>query len=221
MNFHARICRETVGLAGSLAQRRKQELTKPAKVPPLLPGCCEIVGCLEWRWVLRRGRAARLDLRTDEHGVHSTKNMKRTFIVFFAALIAVVVVTTPLVSRAAELDAALACGESAHQFIGSLADQQLIDPKPMRVESNSINAFQPVRGERLTAFGFTVFAVVGYEQDDPLFKRGKGEPLAKSAYGAVVFGNTEKVQAAVTEAGSNAIVHHVGPHITAIFCKRK
>jgi hypothetical protein len=148
--------------------------------------------------------------------------MNRTFFLFFAALIAATAAaTTPLVSHAAELDAALGCGESAHQFIGDLADQQLIDPEPMRVESNSINAFQPVRGERLTAFGFNVFAVVGYEQDDPLFKRGKGEPLAKSAYGAVVFGNDEKVQTAVSAAGSMAIVHHVAPHITAIFCKRK
>jgi hypothetical protein len=144
--------------------------------------------------------------------------MKRTFYLFFAALIAA---AAPLVSHAAELDAALGCGESAHQFIGDLADQQLIDPEPMRVESNSINAFQPVRGERLTAFGFTVFAVVGFEQDDPLFRPGNGEPLAKSAYGAVVFGNDEKVQTAVTAAGSTAIVHHVGPHITAIFCKRR
>jgi hypothetical protein len=144
--------------------------------------------------------------------------MKRTFCFFFAALIAA---AAPLASRAAELDAPLGCGESAHQFIADLAAQQLIDPEPMRVESNSINAFQPVRGELLTAFGFNVFAVVGFEQDDPLFKHGKGEPLAKSAYGAVVFGNTEKVQTAVSAAGSNAIVHHVAPHITAIFCKRK
>ncbi|CAB3762958.1 hypothetical protein [Paraburkholderia humisilvae] len=144
--------------------------------------------------------------------------MKRPLLLLFAGLIAAAV---PLVSRAAELDAALACGESAHRFIGDLAEQQLIDPEPMRVESNSINAFQPTRGERLTAFGFTVFAVVGFEQDDPLFRNGKGEPLAKSAYGAVVFGGDEKVQAAVTAAGSNAIVHHVGPHITAIFCKRR
>jgi hypothetical protein len=145
--------------------------------------------------------------------------MKRSFFFFFAALVAAAV---PLVSRAAELNAALGCGESAHRFIADLADQQLIDPEPMRVESNSINAFQPARGaERMTAFGFTVFAVVGFEQDDPLFKRGKGEPLAKSAYGAVVFGNDEKVQTAVTAAGSTAIVHHVGPHITAIFCKRR
>ncbi|CAB3758854.1 hypothetical protein [Paraburkholderia solisilvae] len=142
--------------------------------------------------------------------------MKRTFL-FVAALIAAAM---PLALRAAELDAALACGESAHRFIADLADQQLIEPEPMRVESNSINAFQPARDARMTAYGFSVFAVVGFEQDDPLFKRGKGEPLAKSAYGAVVFGNDEKVQAAVTAAGSNAVVHHVAPHITAIFCKR-
>jgi hypothetical protein len=143
--------------------------------------------------------------------------MKRTFFFFFAALIAAAM---PLTLRAAELDAALACGESAHRFIADLADQQLIEPEPMRVESNSINAFQPARDARMTAYGFSVFAVVGFEQDDPLFKRGKGEPLAKSAYGAVVFGSDEKVQAAVTAAGSNAVVHHVAPHITAIFCKR-
>src|SRR5262249_11248180 len=30
--------------AGSTAQHREQKLTKPAKVPPLLPNCCQIVG---------------------------------------------------------------------------------------------------------------------------------------------------------------------------------
>ncbi len=143
--------------------------------------------------------------------------MKRVFFILFATLLAA---AFPLASHATELDAPLACGVSAHSFIGDLADQQLIDPQPMRVESNSINAFRPARGAKLTAFGFNVFAVVGFEQDDPLFRPGKGEPLAKSAYGAVVFGGDEKVQAAVSAAGSTAIVHHVGPHITAIFCKR-
>jgi len=128
--------------------------------------------------------------------------------------------TTALVARASSLDTALLCEESAHRFIGDLAAQQLIDPKPMRVESNSINAFRPVRGASLDAYGFSVFAVVGYEQDDPIFRPGNGEPIAKSAYGAVVWGSDEKVQAAVTAAGSTAIVHHVAPHVTAIFCKR-
>ncbi|HEY3598223.1 MAG TPA: hypothetical protein VGL08_12030 [Paraburkholderia sp.] len=143
--------------------------------------------------------------------------MKRIFFTLFATLLAA---AFPLSSFAAALDAALACNVSAHSFIADLAEQQLIDPEPTRVEANSINAFRPARGVRLTAFGFSVFAVVGFEQDDPLFRPGDGEPLAKSAYGAVVFGGDEKVQAAVTAAGSNAIVHHVGPHITAIFCKR-
>ncbi|MEM5433654.1 hypothetical protein [Paraburkholderia diazotrophica] len=135
-------------------------------------------------------------------------------------LFALMLSALPFAARAASLDAALACDESAHKFIADLAAQQLIDPKPMRVESNSINAFSPVRGANLDAYGFSVFAVVGYEQDDPIFRVGSGEPLAKSAYGAVVWGSDEKVQAAVTAAGSTAIVHRVAPHVTAIFCKR-
>jgi hypothetical protein len=36
----------------------------------------------------------------------------------------------------------------------------------------------------------------------------------------VVFGGEAKVQAALTGAGSTAIVHRVAPLVTAIFCKR-
>jgi hypothetical protein len=122
--------------------------------------------------------------------------------------------------EASALDAALACNETGHQFIADLAQQQLIEPTPTRVESNSINAFRPAKGADLSAFGFHVFAVVGFEKDDPMFHTGDGEPVANSAYGAVVFGGDDSVQAAVAQAGSTAIVHHVGPHITAIFCKR-
>ncbi|HEY2608725.1 hypothetical protein P0D88_13630 [Paraburkholderia sp. RL18-103-BIB-C] len=121
---------------------------------------------------------------------------------------------------AASLDTALSCNESGHQFIADLAQQQMIDPKPMRVEQNSINAFSPASGADLTAFGFRVFAVVGYEKDDPMFRVGDGEPLARSAYGAVVFGSESKVQDALASTGSTAIVHHVAPLVTAIFCKR-
>ena len=143
--------------------------------------------------------------------------MKRTISFVLAALL---LSALPFAARAASLDAPLACDVSAHQFVADLAAQQLIEPKPMRVESNSINAFRPVRGADLTAYGFSVFAIVGYEQDDPIFRPGSGEPLAKSAYGAVVWGGEDKVRAAVTAAGSTAIVHHVAPHVTAIFCKR-
>ncbi|MEA3129910.1 MAG: hypothetical protein QOF46_1705 [Paraburkholderia sp.] len=139
---------------------------------------------------------------------------------FSCVLLALAAITLPLASSAAALDAPLNCNESGHQFIADLAQQQMIDPKPTRVESNSINAFSPVHGADLTAFGFRVFAVVGYEKDDPLFRVGDGEPVARSAYGVVVFGSESKVQSALAEAGSTAIVHRVAPLVTAIFCKR-
>jgi hypothetical protein len=147
--------------------------------------------------------------------------MKRTISsVFSSALLALFVMALPLASHAAALDAPLACNESGHQFIADLAQQQMIDPKPMRVESNSINAFSPAQGAELTAFGFRVFAVVGYEKDDPMFRVGDGEPVARSAYGVVVFGGESKVQNALASSGSTAIVHRVAPLVTAIFCKR-
>lgn len=135
-------------------------------------------------------------------------------------LFALLLAATPLFCQAAVLDAPLACNVSAHQFVSGLIDQNLIQPHAMRVESNSINAFWPTRDADVTAFGFRVFAIVGYEKDDPIFRTGAGEPVGKSAYGAVVIGSDSKVQAAVTAAGSPAIVRHVGPLMTAIFCPR-
>jgi hypothetical protein len=142
-----------------------------------------------------------------------TRDLKLMKHVFLSALLALSAAALPLACDATALDAPLACNESGHQFIADLAQQQLIDPTP-------INAFRPAKGADLSAFGFHVFAVVGFEKDDPMFRTGDGEPLANSAYGAVVFGSDADVQDAVTQAGSTAIVHHVGPHITAIFCKR-
>jgi hypothetical protein len=119
------------------------------------------------------------------------------------------------------LDDPLQCNASPHTFISGLIDNGLIEPQPFRVESNSINAFNPTRGVDLRAFGFHVFAIVAFEDSDPLFRKGSGKRVSSSAYGAVVWGSTEKVQTAVTAAHSSAIVHHVGPFITAIFCDRE
>lgn len=140
--------------------------------------------------------------------------MKRSFLfaLFLAAL--------PLAGHAAALDEWLTCKASAHDFVSSLIEQKLIAPEASRVEPNSINAFWPIHGQHMTAYGFNVFAIVGFQQDDPLFRTGSGKPIARSAYGAVVFGSQEKVQAALTEAGNTAIVHHAGPMLTAIFCKQ-
>ncbi len=93
------------------------------------------------------------------------------------------------------------------------------EPNPMRVEANSINAFRPIRGSNLTAFGFRVYAVLGYEHDDAIFRKGSGEPISDSAYGVVVNGPAETVESRVREAGSRAIVKQVVPLlITAILC---
>ena len=121
---------------------------------------------------------------------------------------------------AAVIDDSLTCKASAHEFISGLIERQLIEPTPMRVESNSINAFWPAQGQHMTAYGFKVFAVVGFQKDDPLFRTGDGKPIAPSAYGAVVIGSQAKVQAALSAAGNNAIVHHAGPLLTAIFCQQ-
>ncbi|HTI18298.1 MAG TPA: hypothetical protein VL598_11590 [Trinickia sp.] len=119
------------------------------------------------------------------------------------------------------LDNSLHCNVSAHTFVSELIAQGLLQAQPFRVESNSINAFNPVRGVSLHAFGYPVFAIVGYEEGDPLFQAGSGKRVSTSAYGAVVWGSTEKVQSAVTAAKSQAIVHHVAPFMTAIFCDRE
>jgi len=133
---------------------------------------------------------------------------------------ALLLAALPVVGHAAALDHSLTCKMSAHDFIGGLIGRQLIEPQPMRVEENSINAFWPEHGEHLSAYGFSVFALVGFQQDDPLFRTGSGKPVARSAYGAVVFGSQQKVEDAVRAAGSPAIVHHAGPMLTAIFCKQ-
>ncbi|RQH09049.1 hypothetical protein [Paraburkholderia dinghuensis] len=140
--------------------------------------------------------------------------MKNSFL--FALLLAVL----PLAGHAAALDESLTCKESAHDFVSGLIDQKLIGPEPSRVEPNSINVFWPEHGQHMTAYGFSVFAIVAFQQDDPLFQRSGGKPIARSAYGAVVIGSQAKVQAALNEAGNTAIVHHAGPMLTAIFCQQ-
>lgn len=137
-----------------------------------------------------------------------------------AIAVALLAVALPHTTYAASLDDPLQCNVSAHTFVGTLISEGLVDPEPSRVESNYINAFNPTQGANLRAFGYHVFAIVGYEHDDPLFRQGRGQRLSRSAYGAVVWGSTDKVKATVAAAQSPAIVHHVAPFITAIFCDR-
>lgn len=125
----------------------------------------------------------------------------------------------PVTSHTRELGPQIDCKTSVHAFIAALEDGKYIDPKPMHVEGNSVNAFRPTRGSDLTAFGFRVYAILGYQRDDELFKKGEGVAIEGSLYGAVVFGSTDSVEVRVREAGSDAVVHEVLPLLlTAITC---
>ncbi|CAN7630023.1 hypothetical protein LJR230_004619 [Trinickia sp. LjRoot230] len=125
----------------------------------------------------------------------------------------------PVLCRAYALDPQLDCKSSAHAFIAPLVHDRYIDPSPMRVEANSVNAFRPAHGSALTAFGFRVYAVLGYQHDDAIFKKGSGEPITDSSYGVIVVGPTESVEMRAREAGSDAVVQQVIPLVlTAVFC---
>jgi hypothetical protein len=135
-------------------------------------------------------------------------------------LISALLHSLPAVSH--ELDAQLACTSDAHTFIASLQNDQFIETRPMHVEANSVNAFRPTHGSELTAFGFRVYAVLGYAHDDELFHKGSGEALQGSIYGVVVFGTSEAVKVHLHDAGSEAMVHEVLPLVmTAVLCKAK
>jgi hypothetical protein len=51
------------------------------------------------------------------------------------------------------------------------------------------------------AFCIRVSAILGYKQNDALFNRGYGQPIADSAYGAVAIGAAESVEAHARQYG--------------------
>ncbi|CAM2163535.1 conserved exported hypothetical protein [Paraburkholderia sacchari] len=111
------------------------------------------------------------------------------------------------------------CKSNPHEFISTLIEEKSIDPKPNRVEANSVNAFRPVHGNRLSAFGFPIYVVLGYAHDDTLFHRGAGKELNTPLYGVVVSAPAESVRTRVREANSDATVQSVVPLLlTAIVC---
>ena len=125
----------------------------------------------------------------------------------------------PAAVHALSLDDALACGDRAHGYITSLQTRQLIADHPLHVEDNAINVFWPARHSELTAFGFRVYAVIGYEQDDPIFTLGKGEPMRGSLYGVVVSADSNAVAKVLNAVNSPAESKHAGPFLTAIYCR--
>ncbi len=148
-----------------------------------------------------------------------TAAMKTAPLATLTAFAAVVGGLLPSLCAATPLESQLDCKSSAHRFIAPLVADKSIDARPMRVEANSVNAFKPTHGSDLTAYGFRVFAVLGYEQGDDMFKRGSGQPINDSAYGVVVLAASETVEAKVRESGSTAVVKQVVPMVmTAVFC---
>lgn len=136
-----------------------------------------------------------------------------------ATLTALGIAFYPVLSYTHTLDPQFACKSNAHTFIAGLINDDSIDRDPTHVEANSVNAFRPAQGSDLTAFGYPVHDVFGYEHNDAMFKRGGGEALAGSLYGAVVSAPTEEVEARVRKAGSGAVVQEVVPLVlTAIVC---
>jgi hypothetical protein len=125
----------------------------------------------------------------------------------------------PFATHAHTLDAQFDCRVRPHAFIEDLLNEKYIEPHPMHVDTNSVNAFRPTHGSNVTAFGFRVYAVLGYEPDDEMFKKGRGPALANPLYGAVLSAPSEAVESRVRAAGSNAAVHTVVPLLlTAVLC---
>lgn len=111
------------------------------------------------------------------------------------------------------------CTSNPHTFISSLIDEKSIDPQPSRVEANSVNAFRPAHHGQLSAFGFPIYVVIGYERDDALFHHGAGKEVDAPVYGVVVSAPADSVRVRLHEANSDATVHTVVPLLlTAIVC---
>ncbi|MBN3787381.1 hypothetical protein [Burkholderia sp. Ac-20353] len=134
-----------------------------------------------------------------------------------AALIsALLAIAAPGIASAKPLDAALDCHSNGHAFVAPLLAAGDLQPEPMHVESNSVNAFRTEHD--LTAYGFGVYVVLGYQANDPIFRQGSGTPIGDWAYGVVVKGTKGAVEAAVRKAGSDATVKQAFPFLTAIVC---
>ncbi|MEX3967556.1 hypothetical protein AB4Y42_35965 [Paraburkholderia sp. EG286B] len=131
---------------------------------------------------------------------------------------------TALVSNviyAHEIGASLDCHFGPHEFIEQLVEEKEIDPRPMKVSDDSVNAYRLKPNQNLTALGFKVRAVFGFSPNDGLFsqKRGGGE-ASHQVYGVVVMAGEEAVSERIREMGSPATVKEVTPLVmSAVVCE--
>lgn len=112
-----------------------------------------------------------------------------------------------------------ACGQTVRDFFAPLIQQNLINPKPARVTSASINVFNPRFLKPLTAFGLPVLEVLG-NTDDPLLFVSNGTPHGQDVYGVVVRDGIGNVQAHLNSIGvTEARVMRIEDKKTLILCK--
>lgn len=141
------------------------------------------------------------------------------YVVLCALCAGLAALFVPHLAKAQSHDEQFDCKSNPHEFISALIEEKSINPQPSRVEANSVNAFRPVHGARLSAFGFPIYVVLGYAHDDALFRRGAGKEIDAPLYGVVVSAPAESVRTRVREANSDATVHSVVPLLlTAIVC---
>ncbi|WP_233870031.1 hypothetical protein [Paraburkholderia adhaesiva] len=141
---------------------------------------------------------------------------KTPVVTLFAGIAAMLV---PALAHAESHDEQFDCTSNPHAFVSSFINERSIDPKPSRVESNSVNAFRPVQKGQLSAFGFPIYMVLGYERDDTLFHRGSGKEIDSPLYGVIVSAPEDSVRLRLRQANSDATVETVVPLLlTAIVC---
>ncbi|MCP3725814.1 hypothetical protein M3I53_22230 [Paraburkholderia sp. CNPSo 3272] len=125
------------------------------------------------------------------------------------------------VSHAKEIGGRLDCHIGAHDFIEQLVEEKEIDPVPMEVASNSVNAYRLRPNQNLTALGFKVRAVFGFSPNDEMFAESGGGDVSHPVYGVVVMAGKEAVSDRIRETGSPATVKEVMPLVlSAVVCER-
>ncbi|NVI03091.1 hypothetical protein FSB64_04555 [Paraburkholderia sp. JPY454] len=120
------------------------------------------------------------------------------------------------------MGARLDCHLGPHTFIKQLVDEKEIDPVPMKVSANSVNAYRLRPNQNLTALGFEVRTVFGFSPNDDMFtqKISEGETPHR-VYGVVVMAGKEAVSERIRETGGPATVREVMPLVmTAVICDK-
>jgi hypothetical protein len=130
-------------------------------------------------------------------------------------------VSHPIAAHAKALDDQFDCSTSPHDFISALIEDHSIGSAPTRVEMNSVNVYKAASDSGLTAFGFRVSAVFGYEPGSDMFKPGRGDPIAGSIYGAVLAAPYDAVVSRLHDSNASAAAQSVIPMlVTAVVCKK-